>query len=200
MADMYHALAEIEHDAKARVYAKHGFRAKAQKHAARAAYHAAFGAPTLTPLTLPGRGLGREARRMQMRENTAAKHEASQQMQARAKLAAQKQPQTQKPPARALEDDYDYDHYGRRDDAVESPLSPLTEPDDYDTASSGDERGASPGSGPKRENGDGFAYADYAARRPWRGGGRANLAAPLSPSRARGRFRPRGWERSAYGV
>jgi hypothetical protein len=75
MAEMYHALAEIEHNAKSRVYAKHGFHTKAQKHAARAAYHAAFGA---TPLPSGGSG-GAELRQ---RRTTAEKLRDIQKMQA----------------------------------------------------------------------------------------------------------------------
>ena len=92
MADMYHALAEIEHAAKSRVYAKHGFRAKAQSHAARAAYHAAFGDPS-TSGGSDGRaaaragGLGLAARRDQMRANTEEKKTRSEEMQRLSKRA-----------------------------------------------------------------------------------------------------------------
>ena len=43
----YHELARLEHDTKARVYARYGMRRKAASHASRAAYHASFGGPIM---------------------------------------------------------------------------------------------------------------------------------------------------------
>ena len=42
-AATYHELARLEHATKARVYARHGMRTKAESHAQRAEYHASFG-------------------------------------------------------------------------------------------------------------------------------------------------------------
>ena len=39
----YHELARLEHATKARVYATHGMRNKAESHAQRAKYHSSFG-------------------------------------------------------------------------------------------------------------------------------------------------------------
>lgn len=92
MADMYHALAEVEHAAKSRVYAKHGFRAKAQRHAARAAYHAAFGDPSTSGWSSDGReatregGLGLAKRRELWREKTEENSDKTKAMQQREKF------------------------------------------------------------------------------------------------------------------